>query len=198
MRREQAGMTLVEVSIAAVVLAMLLTGLVTAMRSFALTYGSLEGLTQSTERLRETTSFLRHSLREAISLGPDAFQIEGSQIIWVAPLDRIGAAGGITWFKLSADGNRLLLEFAKDENLGGARLVDGSEASWGAEIAPEVLLTGVSSVEISVRPDAQAPWQEALEAPMAKLPHSVRLDFGLEQSQWPPLVVALDNFRGTN
>ena len=50
-------MTLVEVSIAAVVLAMLLTGLVTAMRSFALTYGSLEGLTQSTERLRETTSF---------------------------------------------------------------------------------------------------------------------------------------------
>ena len=33
MRRDQAGMTLVEVSIAAVVLAMLLTGLVTAMRS---------------------------------------------------------------------------------------------------------------------------------------------------------------------
>ena len=62
MRREQSGMTLVEVSIAAVVLAMLLTGLVTAMRSFALTYGSLEGLTQSTERLRETTSFIRHSL----------------------------------------------------------------------------------------------------------------------------------------
>ena len=38
----------------------------------------------------------------------------------------------------------------------------------------------------------------SLEAPMAKLPHSVRLDFGLEESQWPPLVVALDNFRGTN
>lgn len=198
MRRDQSGMTLVEVSIAAVVLAMLVTGLVTAMRSFAVTYGSLEVLTQNTERLREATSFLRHSLREALFLGPDAFQLDGSQIIWVAPLDRIGSAGGITWFKLSGDGNRLLLEFATDENLGGARLVDGSEPSWGVDIAPEVLLTGVSSFEISVRPDTQASWQDDPEKPMAKLPHSVKLELGLEEGQWPPLVVALDNFRGTN
>ena len=66
MRRE-AGMTLVEVMISAVVLSLLMLALAASLRTFATTYTAVEQSADRTARLREVTYFLRHVLREAYS-----------------------------------------------------------------------------------------------------------------------------------
>ncbi|MAA84384.1 MAG: hypothetical protein CME46_01515, partial [Halieaceae bacterium] len=53
MRAEQQGMTLVEVVIATLVLAMILLGLVTAMRTFSNSYTSLGAVSQRVSALSE-------------------------------------------------------------------------------------------------------------------------------------------------
>ena len=67
MRAEQQGMTLVEVVIATLVLAMILLGLVTAMRTFSNSYTSLGAVSQRVSALSEATSFLRH--RKLVEIG---------------------------------------------------------------------------------------------------------------------------------
>ena len=62
MRRE-AGMTLVEVMISAVVLSLLMLALSASLRTFATTYTAVEQSADSAARLREVTYFLRHVLR---------------------------------------------------------------------------------------------------------------------------------------
>ena len=58
----QRGMTLVEVAIAATVLAMVFLGLASAMSTFSASYTALHGANQRTAELREVNNFLRHSL----------------------------------------------------------------------------------------------------------------------------------------
>ena len=87
MRRE-AGMTLVEVMISAVVLSLLMLALAASLRAFATTYTAVEQSADRTARLREVTYFLRHVLREAYSPHRGALHISDSEISWLAPIDR--------------------------------------------------------------------------------------------------------------
>ena len=89
MRRE-AGMTLVEVMISAVVLSLLMLALAASLRTFATTYTAVEQSADRTARLREVTYFLRHVLREAYSPHRGAFHVSDSEISWLAPIDRVG------------------------------------------------------------------------------------------------------------
>ena len=73
MRAEQQGMTLVEVVVATLVLAMILLGLVTSMRTFSDSYTSLHAAHQRVSARSEAASFLRHSWREAIYSGVGSF-----------------------------------------------------------------------------------------------------------------------------
>ena len=111
MRRE-AGMTLVEVMISAVVLAMVMLALSASLRTFATTYAAVEKSADRTARLREVTYFLRHVLREAYSPHRGAFHVSDSEISWLAPIDRVGAAGGVTWLRLRRAGDTVMLDFA--------------------------------------------------------------------------------------
>ena len=79
MRRE-AGMTLVEVMISAVVLSLLMLALAASLRTFATTYTAVEQSADRTARLREVTYFLRHVLREAYSPHRGAFHVSDSEI----------------------------------------------------------------------------------------------------------------------
>lgn len=198
MRAEQQGMTLVEVVIATLVLAMILLGLVTAMRTFSNSYTSLGAVSQRVSALSEATSFLRHSLREAIHSGAGSFRVERSEIVWRAPLDRIGAAGGILWLKLRRQGDALTLEFAKPQLNEGSISDSSGEPSWGELVPPQTLMEDVTNFSVSVRLKGDEDWGGAPSEPLNSLPQSVLLDWEFSEGQWPPLVVTLDNHRGVN
>ena len=198
MRAEQQGMTLVEVVIATLVLAMILLGLVTAMRTFSDSYTSLRAASQRASALSEVTSFLRHSLREAIDSGAGSFRVQSSEIVWRAPLDRIGAAGGILWLKLSRQGDALTLDLAKPQ-LNEDSISDSSgEPSWGELIPPQTLVGDVTRFSVSVRRNGDDDWGGTSSEKLTSLPQSVMLDWEFSVGRWPPLVVALDNHREVN
>lgn len=193
MRRNQCGMTLVEVVMAAMVLSMLMLGLIAAMRTFASSYDALEVTARRTSTLREASSFLRHSIRTAVFPSPDAFQLEGSALQWRAPLDRVGAAGGVLWFRLSLEADQLVLRFAVppyEDELG-----ETTELSWDEEIPPQVLVTGVDQLALSAQWGDAPQWSQIREDRGAGLPKLLKIEMQLTDGAWPPLVIALDAFR---
>ena len=192
MRRSQAGMTLVEVVIAAMVLSMLMLGLIAAMRTFASSYEALDAKAQHTSTLREASTFLRHSLRGAVFPSPEALQLTTSELKWRAPLDRVGAAGGVLWFRLVLEDDLLVLHFALPATEESAD--DPVEPSWDEDIPPQVLLTGVEQLAISAQWDEASQWDAALSQSPTGLPKLLRVELQLQDRIWPPLVVALDAF----
>ena len=198
MRARQEGMTLVEVVIATLVLAMILLGLVTSMRTFSDTYTSLRAVNQRASARSEVTSFLRHSLREAIYSGVGSFRVERSELVWRAPLDRLGAAGGILWLKLTRQGDALTLDFAKSRSEGEPNTGPSREPSWGQMIPQQTLLADVKGFSVSVRLKDDENWRETLDEELTYLPQSVKLEWEFSQGQWPPLVVALENHAEVN
>ena len=191
---KQRGMTLVEVAIAATVLEMVFLGLASAMRTFSASYTSLHAANQQTAVLREVNNFLRHSLREAVFANPGSFRYSGSEIIWMSPLDRIGSAGGVMWLKLARRGDALTLDFAKPRQPGDSSSEESDEPSWGQLIKPQTLLEDVRSMSISARLHPEEDWSGSGDD-LANLPHSVMLEFELSEEEWPPLIVALDNYQ---
>ena len=190
----QRGMTLVEVAIAATVLAMVFLGLASAMRTFSASYTSLHEVNQRTAELREVNNFLRHSLRESVFTNPGSFRFSGSEVIWMSPLDRIGSAGGVMWLKLARRGEALTLDFAKPKQPGDSSSEESDEPSWGQLIRPQTLLEDVSRLSISARLHSEEDWSGSGDD-LVNLPHSVMLEFGLSEGEWPPLIIALDNYR---
>ena len=179
MRAKQQGMTLVEVVIATLVLAMILLGLVTSMRTFSDSYISLHAVHQRASARSEVTSFLRHSLREAIYSGAGSF--------------RVGAAGGILWLKLTRQGDALTLDFAKQQLDAGANADSEYEPSWGQMIPSQTLLEDVSSFSVSVRLKGNEDWRGTLDEQLGYLPQAVMLEWEFSDGPWPPLIVGLDN-----
>ena len=190
----QRGMTLVEVAIAATVLAMVFLGLASAMRTFSASYTSLHAVNQRTAVLREVNNFLRHSLRESVFTNTGSFRFSSSEIIWMAPLDRIGSAGGVMWLKLARRGDALTIDFAKSKQPGDSSSEESDEPSWGQLIRLQTLLEDVSRLSISARLHAEEDWSGSGDD-LANLPHSVMLELELAEGEWPPLIVALDNYR---
>ena len=193
MRRE-AGMTLVEVMISAVVLSMVMLALSASLRTFATTYTAVEQSADRTARLREVTYFLRHVLREAYSPHQGAFHISGSEISWLAPIDRVGAAGGVTWLRLRRAGDTVMLDFAipDTETAEKAR----TDPAWGDVIASEVLLEGVTRFQVKAihAPSLKSYGDADDEALNDELPPGVQLEWELENTSWPPLIVAFDGY----
>ena len=108
---DQKGMTLVEVTVATVIFSIIMLATVTALRAFAGTYARLEEMTARTTQMREADRFLRVILRSAINRR-DFFEGGLHALHWVAPIDRVGSAGGLQHLRLSREGNRLMLSFA--------------------------------------------------------------------------------------
>ncbi len=188
MRRE-AGMTLVEVMISAVVLSLLMLALAASLRTFATTYTAVEQSADRTARLREVTYFLRHVLREAYSPHRGAFHISDSEISWLAPIDRVGAAGGVTWLRLRRAGDTVMLDFAipDTETAEKAR----TDPAWGDAIPSQILLENVRRFQVSA---IKAPSRNDDEALKNELPPGVQLEWELEGMSWPPLIVAFDDY----
>ena len=137
MRRE-AGMTLVEVMISAVVLSMVMLALSASLRTFATTYTAVEQSADRTARLREVTYFLRHVLREAYSPHQGAFHISGGEISWLAPIDRVGAASqvlleGVRRFQVKAVKEASRNGYDDDDDELNDELPPGVQVEWELE-----------------------------------------------------------------
>ena len=192
MRRE-VGMTLVEVMISAVVLSMVMLALSASLRTFATTYTAVERSADRTARLREVTYFLRHVLREAYSPHQGAFHLSGSEISWLAPIDRVGAAGGVTWLRLRLAGETVMLDFAipDTETAEKAR----TDPAWGDVIPSQVLLEDVRRFQVkAVKAPSRNGYDDDGEALNDELPPGVQVEWELEDMSWPPLIVAFDGY----
>ena len=192
MRRE-AGMTLVEVMISAVVLSMVMLALSASLRTFATTYTAVEQSADRTARLREVTYFLRHVLREAYSPHQGALHVSGSEISWLAPIDRVGAAGGVTWLRLRRAGDTVMLDFAipDTETAEKAR----TDPAWGDVIPSEVLLEDVKRFQVkAIKTSSRNGYDDDNDALNDELPPGVQLEWELEGISWPPLIVAFDGY----
>jgi len=192
MRRE-AGMTLVEVMLSAVVLSMVMLALSASLRTFATTYTAVERSADRTARLREVTYFLRHVLREAYSPHQGAFHVSGSEISWLAPIDRVGAAGGVTWLRLRRAGDTMMLDFAipDTETAEKAR----TDPAWGDVIASEVLLEDVKRFRVqAIKAPSRNGYDDDNDELNDELPPGVQVEWELEDMSWPPLIVAFDGY----
>ena len=192
MRRE-AGMTLVEVMISAVVLSMVMLALSASLRTFATTYTAVEQSADRTARLREVTYFLRHVLREAYSPHQGAFHISDAEISWLAPIDRVGAAGGVTWLRLRRAGDTVMLDFAIPDTETAERA--RTDPAWGNVIASEVLLEDVKRFQVeAIKAPSRNGFDDDDEVLNDELPPGVQVEWELEDMSWPPLIVAFDGY----
>ena len=129
MKHRQSGMTLVEMVIAATIFAMIMLATVTGLRTFALSHDRLLTKTAYTSEMREVDRFLRAAFRDTISIEG---QFEGSarEVRWIAPLDRVGSAGGLQHLRLRYVGGSVVLSFAPVDYEDS----DGRAPDWGAVV----------------------------------------------------------------
>lgn len=187
MKRDQRGMTLVEVVIASTVLSLLMLALSTALYSFAGTLSSVEGAVGNAQRMREVDGFLRDSLESAIFSSPQDFIFEADKVVWLTPTDRIAASEGISWFRLKLQSKQLVLDLASVE-VGDQR--QEPEPAWGETIKTQILLEDVEKFAVSVLYRADQGWVTSNSEVNGALPQLLRLEFDLREGTWPPVVIA--------
>lgn len=193
-RRGQAGMTLVEVTIATVIFAMIMLAVVTAMRTFGQTYDRLNAVTAQTSVKREVDRFLRGALRDALG---EAGYFDGNsrEVQWVAPIDRVGSAGGLQHLRLSARGSDLMLSFAPFDRFAEP----DDEPDWDSALPPAVLLDDLQSLSVTYRALPEEGWERSAEASgdegnTQALPWAVQLNIVTDAGEWPPLIVAFEQY----
>lgn len=189
--RSERGMTLVEVMVSAVVLSMVMLALSASLRTFATTYSAVERISEQSARVREVTYFLRHAIREADFPYAGALEASSSEITWRAPLDRVGAAGGVVHLRLRRSSDKLMLDFAIPAEDDAENEGEG-DLAWGDVIRSEVLLEGLSQFAVEVMAASGEEWDANFGDASAGLPAAVKLSFELTDQIWPPIVIALD------
>ena len=189
----QQGMTLVEVMVASVIFALVMMALVSAMRTLAQSYERLQTVTGEAAQIREVERFIRQTLQSA-QAGEGYFEGGPSEIRWVAPLDRVGSAGGLQHLRVARRGDQLVLSFAP--------VLLGEEASdspaWGAVIEDFVLLENLARLDIRYQVDPSQPWADrAAEGDSGYrgdsfLPRAVSINWALTDQELPPVTVQID------
>lgn len=192
----QAGLTLIEVLIAAIVLQLVLLATSTAFSTMARSYAALEASTAASHRIREVDRFLRDSLKAAVHPGPEAFRYSQDELVWMSPFDRVGAEGGVVWMRLRTEGNRLMLDFAQPAPTDDA-VIDATEPDWGGFLESEVLLEGAVLQSVQVRYDEGKEWLTVDDA-NPSLPSLVKIAVKIAEKEWPPIIVSVGHsIRGT-
>ena len=192
--RRQAGMTLVEVTVASVIFAMIMLAVVTAMRTFGQSYERLQQTTALTSQKREVDRFLRQALRDAL---PESGYFDGAAgwLEWVAPIDRVGSAGGLQHLRLESRGRNLMLHFAPFDRFGDPQ----DEPDWGAQVQSVALHGGLERFRVAYRVRPDLDWTTTPEAkgdnvPEGTLPWAVQLQIAAVGQAWPPIIVTFEHY----
>lgn len=193
-RRRQSGMTLIEVTVASMIFAMIMLAVVTAMRTFGQSYERLQQITDQTAQKREVDRFLRQALRDAL---PEAGYFDGAAewLEWVAPVDRVGSAGGLQHLKLEASGSNLMLRFAPFDRFGDPQ----DEPAWGAAVESVALIDDLEQLRVYYRMLPEEDWARGPElssenAIESALPWAVQLEVAAGGELWPPIIVAFEQY----
>ena len=192
--RRQAGMTLVEVTVASVIFAMIMLAVVTAMRTFGQSYERLQQTTALTSQKREVDRFLRQALRDAL---PESGYFDGAAgwLEWVAPIDRVGSAGGLQHLRLESRGRNLMLHFAPFDRFSDPQ----DEPDWGAQVQSVALHGGLERFRVAYRVRPDLDWTTTPEAKgdnvlEGTLPWAVQLQIAAVGQEWPPIIVAFEQY----
>lgn len=187
------GFSLMEVLAALALLAILLLGVYSGVRSTTLSVGHGSSVIARMDEVRAAREFLRRQLSSATALPweingnmPVVFEGDGSHIRFVAVLP--GYLGKL--------GPQLIeVKVGNDEKEGRsleAHLspLPGSQATVVAG-AQDVLLTHVKSIRVRYAQRGSSAWQDQWTEPM-ELPGAVELSVVAEEGSdaWPPLIVA--------
>lgn len=192
--RRQAGMTLVEVTVASVIFAMIMLAVVTAMRTFGQSYERIQQTTALTSQKREVDRFLRQALRDAL---PESGYFDGAAgwLEWVAPIDRVGSAGGLQHLRLESRGRNLMLHFAPFDRFSDPQ----DQPDWGAQVQSVALHGGLERFRVAYRVRPDLDWTTTPEAkgdnvPEGTLPWAVQLQIAAVGQEWPPIIVAFEHY----
>lgn len=189
--RRPRGFTLVEVVVSTVILSLIMLATATALRTFGQTYDRLLGATDRSADAREVTRFLNLSLRDAL---PNTATMQGSrtELQWVAPLDRVGSAGGLQHLRLRQMGDALVLSFAPYSLLDAG----GSEPRWASVVEDFVLIESLESLEFAFFVD---PYSDPISSfdgdnTSPTIPFAVGIDLRVSGRNWPPIIIALEGY----
>ncbi len=191
MSLRQCGMTLIEVTVAAVIFSMIMLATVTAFRTFAGTYTRLEQETARTTQMREAERFLRESLQSALN-GPALFEGGHTTLKWVAPLDRVGGVAGLQHLRLSEQDRQLMLSFAP--------LAESDRPPAWNSVAPAFpLISDLDKVRFFYQLSSGGAWSEQMvtdnSSRDAELPRAIALEIVANGQPWPPVIVQFDQHR---
>lgn len=187
-------MTLVEVTIASVIFAMIMLAVVTAMRAFAGTYDRLQAVIERTEQKREVDRFLRLILRDAL-VGPGYFHGAEREVRWVAPVDRAGSAAGIQHIRLKAYGGDLVISFAPFDREADSQ----EEPNWESAVESVALVKDLSDFQLLYRTQPEEGWSSSMEPANegerdTVLPWGLQLRVETQDESWPPIIIAFEQF----
>lgn len=193
--RRAGGFTLIEVVVATALLAVILTGLVSALVTFARTGERIEQRTLASDDVRLVYAFLEQSLGPASARAQTQADdnalvgwLQGTDtgLEWLGLMPARHGVGGLYHLRLGAErsGDRSQLMLYYLPYAGEDPPPDWSQAS------AHLLLDGLTRLAISYRAVGEPEWRgEWLDTPV--LPARVQIDLARDGIPWPPLVVPI-------
>lgn len=201
LRREQ-GFTVIELIISLGIVAIIMVGLLTAMRSFGITGEKLDARIALVDERRVVSGFLddvfgQVVLRPRISLTgtPDESTFVGTSaaVQWVGVMPARHGAGGLYHF-------RLQVVAAND---GGTALMLAYLPYMGVELLPNwslaerrVLLEHLEGFSLAYQLDDGGEWREAWRnSPEPRTLARIRLSISTAGSAWPLMVIPVHRLK---
>lgn len=200
-RTAASGFTLVEVIIALALVALIMLGLVSALRTFGGTAAGLDARSGASLESRLLADFLRATLVRATpqpriqtpetgAVVPFAGSV--GELRWLGNFPARHGAGGIHHMRLFAEQGRLYLQYLPHPGT-------SDPPEWSR--APAHLLSDQLDqlrIAYQVRPgrlDEPAEWRDHWSE-TERLPGRVRIDLRIAGQARPPLIIALDSAAG--
>ena len=195
------GFTLIEVMLAATLLALLMVAVLAAMRTFGNTRATLDQVTARADKTRAVSEFLRSSIGSAMpvirhgEVGGDVetdnshgtyFVGDSAELVWVAPFVAGADLGGAFIMHLARVGDTLELRWHPYQR-------DTEQTDWTGS-KPRVLLDSVEEFEIGYLPRNGDEWISQWSGDQYN-PLLVRINIRAEGHYWPELVMHLGGAR---
>ena len=196
------GFSLIEVSIALVILSMIMVATLSALRSFANTQAAVESVAGRVDNIRLFGGFLRNSIGSAMpvtstDLGVDhqdstgrtygsAFSGTKSELVWVAPMTSGATLGGVHVMRLGLDGEDLVLWWIPFR---GA----ATKVAWG-RAQRHIVMEKVEEFTVGYRPGFDQQWLNNWVGRMAN-PVAVSVNAKVKGRYWPEMIIRLNDGR---
>ena len=202
--RQTRGFTLIEVVIAVSLTALIMLGLVTAMRSLGVTTERVSEVSLRADEMQMVTDFLRRAfsstdnltlaVQDAESGNPSRtmpqpyFSGEADRVRWGGLLPARHGGGGVQLFELALS--------SKQKGALVLRYVPYSVIADWSKHSEHVLLTGVEQFEISYQgADSGADWVpvwKMVQGERFELPSRLRIRLQVNGRYWPEGIYALN------